>query len=967
MIKKIIARLIVFTALAANFCSADFNEYINKLNSLNIETQNLKSQKAVSRYDISKYLNLSDCFDCSMPSKEKMELLNDQWRNEYKVQPWKNFEDILFNTTIYNWKNYYYCVAYAGYKQYFNWYPRWTSPFCPWKFCGTNNTNYAELIQVLVNMLSNYIYTKHSTNREKIKTWTDWLDKNSYEFKYFNLTDLGAINEWYSKCKWDNCVMENVDQFNAYIKYCTYNIYDCKFMQFDNIKQWTWPIAELNILYNYGIIDINTINSMNIEWGVDWESLLNYLYKLSINNSCEFDTDFDKDNITNNNDICPYDYNPSQKDTDKDWIWDVCDDDIDWDWVTNPIWIVDEFWNINAKLLPLNKDNCIFIVNPDQKDWNSNWVWDVCEDNNNKNALYIDWNPIVWKSPLASCFSAHYVWDWAQIYRDFNDWTYWYWEKICHTYQTPWNYTVSAKLLNNNKYPATAKLTLNVFWEDNNYVWFQIKCNAPTGKVPFNLTCKAYYEWSVTNVDWIIENQLKKLNVTDNFNTIITKTGTYDILANWFDSSWKLVWISKAQLIITNDNIYYSNIIADRLKPFILESVNLSTDIKWFSNSNIQNIKRDFWDATTLEKIATKLSKKYDKIWWKIVKQIISLKEWIDLENILTLYIVGKDSSKYWLQLTAQPLIENIGKTINFKTRISDIPIDNMTKLSWTFGDWTKRDFFSEFNKNLSQNYAYAKAGNFTTNVYLYLKNWQILVWEATIYAYGSNSCGTNNSYKCDKNKNGISDMCDDDIDWDWIKNILWLLKYENTDCSINSDNIDSNILKTEYDLASKWVKLDNCPFSPNDTQLDFNANWIWDACESDSNLNWACNYNLKCDASESCSCSDCYYESKCKKSWDSDTDWDWITNDVDACPDIPENINWIQDEDGCPEILSINSNIWSYVQTENCNQCPCQCSDFKSQIWKWDQIRAILLDSQWNLIYNYSQPQEVVTDIKKE
>jgi len=53
--------------------------------------------------------------------------------------------------------------------------------------------------------------------------------------------------------------------------------------------------------------------------------------------SCAFDNDYDCDGIVNSKESCPYNYNPQQKDTDKDGIADVCDDDIDNDKIKNPI------------------------------------------------------------------------------------------------------------------------------------------------------------------------------------------------------------------------------------------------------------------------------------------------------------------------------------------------------------------------------------------------------------------------------------------------------------------------------------------------------------------------------------------------------------------------------------------------------------------------------------------------------
>lgn len=70
--------------------------------------------------------------------------------------------------------------------------------------------------------------------------------------------------------------------------------------------------------------------------------------------------DFDKDWIEDEFDNCPLIWNPDQKDSDASWKWDICSDK-DLDYI---IW---------------EKDNCPTVYNPKQEDSDKNGIWDLCE------------------------------------------------------------------------------------------------------------------------------------------------------------------------------------------------------------------------------------------------------------------------------------------------------------------------------------------------------------------------------------------------------------------------------------------------------------------------------------------------------------------------------------------------------------------------------------------------------------
>jgi len=76
--------------------------------------------------------------------------------------------------------------------------------------------------------------------------------------------------------------------------------------------------------------------------------------------------DIDRDTLANEIDNCPYIYNRDQKDSDKDGLGDVCDENPEKD--------------SDKDGIPDETDNCLNIYNPDQKDTNNNSQGDACSE-----------------------------------------------------------------------------------------------------------------------------------------------------------------------------------------------------------------------------------------------------------------------------------------------------------------------------------------------------------------------------------------------------------------------------------------------------------------------------------------------------------------------------------------------------------------------------------------------------------
>lgn len=110
--------------------------------------------------------------------------------------------------------------------------------------------------------------------------------------------------------------------------------------------------------------------------------------------------DSDNDGICNSEDNCPTTFNPTQVDTDHDWIGDACDtswpwcgeveicgdgidNDCDWvedEWCSNPPTCVNQWWDTDGDGICNNQDNCIYTANTNQLDSDNDDVGNVCDN-----------------------------------------------------------------------------------------------------------------------------------------------------------------------------------------------------------------------------------------------------------------------------------------------------------------------------------------------------------------------------------------------------------------------------------------------------------------------------------------------------------------------------------------------------------------------------------------------------------
>lgn len=224
-------------------------------------------------------------------------------------------------------------------------YPVATSPVCGGSFCGDRALTRAEFYQTLSNILAPRIYHRYSFNWDQITRRFDKQSSTSYSYKMFTETEIARLGE---KKRNPAGLSQTID-LEIYMKYCMFNLNSCNYDRYVNLQEGVWPIAQINLLIKEGVLTPSTV--ANIHEYITPEEALQQLYNLyRLHTQCYFDDDYDCDGIPNTQDNCPYDFNPSQRDSDGDKVGDVCDDDIDGDGIKNPIGIVDETGNINMQI-----------------------------------------------------------------------------------------------------------------------------------------------------------------------------------------------------------------------------------------------------------------------------------------------------------------------------------------------------------------------------------------------------------------------------------------------------------------------------------------------------------------------------------------------------------------------------------------------------------------------------------------
>lgn len=941
--------LVFFSFFINNNTKADFSQFKQSLENIGVSTSLTQEKQILYRNDVVRLLSSIQCNDCLHPNQTMIDEYNTERWSKFITLPWNNFDDVLRDNYYRQSDNYYYCVAQAAKKWIVNWYPRDISPFCPGRFCGVNYVKQWELIQIIFNLKKQNPKELYSLNRKWVKSRLNNKNTSSVAQKNFTIDDRAIIEKKAGECS-SKCTINSPEEFDIYAKYCTRNLWSCSMVDFSTLREWQRPIAELNILLKEEVTNIIYADKLKPYEPANSQQLLEYLYSIQQEASCAFDIDYDKDGISNHIDNCPRLRNPSQRNLDKDTYGDVCDNDIDWDGILDPEWLINEYGFINTFHYGDSKknfDNCPFTPNPDQVDINSNHIGDACEYMNSGSSLSIQSNIIeesTWKVNIN--FNAIFVWkDCGTGYnRNFGNGNRGNWKSINQEFQ-PGEYDIWVIDCNNNI--AFTSISFNT---KNNKVSaelvnaLQIKTNPMSGPNWFTTTAIPEYSGECNSIQrWIDGKRYAQTKWRSSIKMIITGYGSHSIEAFCYDNTKntnKAVAKTQVQVI---DSIHdkqlnsTAQLSANPIQSTIWTPIRFKTRIEWFQEKDIKSLIRDYGDESYSYEKSVNTIHIYNSIGAKIVRQLIVLDNDKKIENILQVFIkdkttsapLNKKTTNFIANLKTNPSIWKVNDKII--THLQTDQEEDIKNIQWSFGDGESRK-----TNNLKEEHSYLREWSYIITALVRLHNGEQKNYGNQVQINAPNPCldekdnqNIHNKPACDKDSDTTADLCDEDIDGDWIKNPIGLVLFDNPDCKLNEENLNPIILNNPD------PDTDNCPQIPNIKQENKDNDIFGDICDKQPNTpNTSSNPDADSD-------NDGVPNNQDPDNTDSDNDG--IPNYIDNLSDVPISNNipttilqWNPLNGFSNPIQAWNPG--SAIQS-NCSSCPCWFTQTLSPLTAWDII----------------------------
>ena len=858
-----------------------------RLSQVGLDIMTFSNKSSISRYEVARLLNAANCQDCIQAPDWMRQTYTQKFWDGFRAIDWKDFDDVNFEAGVWNKKSYYYCVAYVWDNGYMAWYPS-TSTKCKWNFCGQEMITTSEFYQTVLNIIQDQIRTKYLIDWSKVKSWKKWLKKNSLQMKVLNQTNISAIDEadskvWYAQTN---------EEFQAWLKYCMYNLSVCNFQPFGIIWTWYWPVSELNILYKEWIISSQDAQNVATFSNMKWAEAIRIFSAVYDNfASCSFNVDYDCDGITNWDDNCPYVFNSNQYDLDEDWIWNVCDDDIDWDWKKNSVWIVDDNNHIVISLWDNNLDQTP-LGNLDS--WFSFFI--------NVDAISTGFPTTVRFSPLTNWNIEKVEWDfWDGKKERINNW----W-KVTHIFNGTWFFNVKAVATSKNwaQSFATNKIFIAIPKTEKYYLNISPSILLKNWTVEYTFT--PLYSGDLDRISWSINGgDEQSYKVSENFKATIKDVGTYIVSAKWY-KNWELKAVAMFSMLQDKSPLF-SNF---TVKPANLwEKIYVTSNLVWILKNDVDHISINWWweitDSTNLTQNYT-----YNEWWVKTIQQTLFLKDGTNLYNVATISVQNPLlMQSYAVNVSWDHLSYNQNEKMSLGLYM--YPRSSILSLFTSYQIWHKNYLSNPILSDTVLDYGYSVAGDKLLTNLVEVNRCVALMNQWTVHINSLDVCetalknGTLSKYKCDQDWDKIPDICDDDIDGDGVKNLIGIILKEKSDCSLWVENIDLDLLKKNL-----WVcSLDNCPFKSNSNQSDLNNNWVGDLCESKMS-------DLLSNSAQNMG--------ENSLAVDRDQDWDGVPDSMDSCVDVPWN-----SYDGCPKYYTQNCWVYSTCGNgvvdlgETCQSCP--------------------------------------------
>jgi len=911
--------LVLITIISfSNFTSAQSatdTTFLRAIQDQGVNTSNLSASNAISRYDTARLMSSVECLDCLNPPQRMRERYTRQWLNDFVVIPSNNFDDLTHPVTRYKSLNYYYCTAYAADQWYINGYPRTSSPYCPGKFCGTANTSMSEFVQIIFNISAKYSSVDYDADWKSILARTVQLS-NIAQASIYDLDDLATIKRSAEWCTDTSCDTMTQAQLTAYAKYCTYNLLACNFNTFAGAGEKTWPVAQLNILVKESIIPNSQADAISrvITRLAPRQQMINIFATINNKTQCDFDNDYDGDKVDNTKDNCPYDSNPSQRDTNKWWVGDVCDCDIDNDGKPNGLGAVDDLGKVIYTNLRTTRgcyddngddntviDNCLTNYNPWQEDLNNNGIGDACETTNLR-GLRVKPDTMCAVAPATVWFGCTYTGAIWPINWSFGDGGKTQGCNVSHRYTTPATYTVQARA--NSGVNATT--TIKVIGSSQQ-PWLALTTTTPVVSVGQTIKIKPVFRGSIDTIQYV--SSLGNMSRTPSQDVIFStsQAGNYSITAKAYRNN---IIIAASQIIVSVSSTTQRNISVilrpDSLTNKVNTPIKFTTTLNGITASAIKSVSWDFGDGSNSVGNDLSISKIYLTSGPKVITQKIILNDNTELITMTTVWVEWSNDQCLSAYLSAVPLIQQVGQPIDFTNHLVNFGVDQLAKISCNYGDGMIKVFDTNLESYLTQAHVYLVAWQYTVQCSLTLNNWLILPTSATVTVVGRDRCWDISKYKCDMDRDKIPDICDEDIDGDGTNNLMWLILYEKPNCAIDSQNTNIPLEQYEHQQAAQGINIDNCPFRVNADQADDNKNWYGNVCDNG-----------------------------------------WSNGDGGGDTDKTSCILF----DGtiypwpCPVINPTTPSI-STIQVKWCSKCPCQYVQAPSDI-----VRSILLNQQQSFI----------------